>query len=162
MVRGQDSPALEASYLLPIPFFVLLGSLDALSFGRGCDTRVDYHLVDGVSALGNDNLQVQVGHARNYNGLGSSAVRVDGVATGARAPTGREDAVVGDSVNLSQVAPAIKSLQGDAINQYRGTVGEEDGSVDGESVAALDGVIAANGGMGAQSCRCSKGQGEHQ
>src|SRR5450755_4617333 len=108
---------------------LLFGTPEALSVGRGCDPRIDHYLVDGVSSLSNDDLQVQVGHAWNHKRLGSSAIRVDRVATGARTPTGREVAVVSDSVNLSHIASAVKCLQGDAINQYGATVGEEDCAV---------------------------------
>ncbi len=142
--------------------FLLLGSLDALSFGRGRDPRVDYHLVDGVSALGNDDLQVQVTHAWDYDGLGSGAVRVDRVGARARTPTRREEAVVGDRVNLPDVAFAVKGLQGDAIKQDGGAVGEEDGSVKGESVAAFNCGVAATDWVGDQSWRRSQSQSEQQ
>jgi|SRR5271169_6839108 len=46
---------------LPETKFLLIGSADALPFSRGCDPGIDHHLVDGVPALGNDKLQVQVG-----------------------------------------------------------------------------------------------------
>ena len=96
---------------------MLFGSSEALSFCRGCDPRIDHHLVDGVSSLSNDHLQVQVGHAWNHKGRGSGAVRVDRVDTGARTPTGRQEAVVGHSVNLRHVAFAIKCREGDTIDQ---------------------------------------------
>jgi hypothetical protein len=82
------------------PQCLLLGSADALSFGRDCAPRVGHYLVDRVPRLGDDKLDVQVGRARNRNGLGSGAVRVHGVRARARTPTRREVAVCGNCVNL--------------------------------------------------------------
>src|SRR4051812_17080699 len=118
--------------------------------------------MDGVSALGCDDLQVQITHAWDYKGFGSGAVRVDRVAARARTPTGRKEAVVGDRVNLPDVAFAVKSLQGDAIQQDVGAVGQEDGSVKGESVAAFNSGVAATDWVGDQSWRRSQSQSEQQ
>ena len=64
--------------------------------------------MDGVPALSNNQLQVQVTHAWDYDGLGSGAVRVDRVGVRARTSTRREEAVVGDRVNLPDVAFAVE------------------------------------------------------
>src|ERR1700675_4977367 len=88
------------------------GSMDPLPLGRGCDPRGDHHLVNGVPTLGNDNLQVQVGQARNHTSLSSSAVRVHGIAARAWTPTGCEHAVRGDRVNLRLIPFAVKRFLG--------------------------------------------------
>ena len=67
----------------------MIGRLDPLPLGRGCESRVDHYLVDRVPRLGDDKLQVQVGQARDHNGLRSGAVRVHRVGARARAPARR-------------------------------------------------------------------------
>ena len=69
------------------------------------------HLMDGVPALGNDHLQVKVTHARDFTRVsGSGAVRVDRVCARAWTLTRHEEAVVGDRVNLPEVAFAVEYL----------------------------------------------------
>ena len=53
----------------------MFGSMDTLPLGRGCKSRIDHYLVDRVPRLGDDKLQVQVGQARDHNGLRSGAGR---------------------------------------------------------------------------------------
>jgi hypothetical protein len=82
-------------------WFLLLGSFNAFSFGCSCDARIDDHLMDGVPALGNDDLQVQVRHAWDQERFGSRAVLVYRVTTDPGAPAWREGTVAGHSVDLS-------------------------------------------------------------
>jgi hypothetical protein len=86
---------------LILVLILTLRKLYPLPLGRGCESRIDHYLVDRVPRLRDDKLQVQVGQARDRNGLGSGAVRVQGVRASAGTPTRREVAVVGNCVNLS-------------------------------------------------------------
>src|ERR1700704_4796754 len=96
----------------------LLRSMDTLPLGRGCESRIDHYLMDRVPRLGDDKLQVQVGQARDHNGLRSGAVRVHRVGACAGAPARRVEVPVrGNRVNLREVPIAIKRLLGDAINE---------------------------------------------
>ena len=95
----------------------LFESSNPLPLSRGCESRIDHYLVDRVPRLGDDKLQVQVGQARDHNGLGSGAVRVHRVGARARAPARRVEVPVhGNRVNLREIPIAIKRNLVDAIN----------------------------------------------
>jgi hypothetical protein len=67
--------------------------------------------------LGDDKLQVQVGQARDHDGLGSGAVWVHRIGARARAPTRSvEFPVCGNRVNLREIPFAIKRNLVDAID----------------------------------------------
>src|SRR5437763_8221090 len=55
------------------PEGLILGSFNSLAFRCGCEPRIDYHLMNFVSRLFDDDLQVQIGHPRHGNGLRSGA-----------------------------------------------------------------------------------------
>ena len=86
----------------------VLGSSDALSFGRGREPRISHHLVNGVSALGNDKLQMKARHALDHNGLGSGAVLVYGITARPGTPTRHQVPVCGNRINLRLVPVAVK------------------------------------------------------
>jgi hypothetical protein len=119
-----------------------------LPLGRGCESRVGHHLVDRVPRLGDDKLQVQVGLARDHNGLASGAVWVHRVATRASAPARRDIPVCGHRVKLREIPSAVKRDLVDAIDDQGRPILKEDCSVEGKDVAALDGGAAASVRMG--------------
>ena len=123
--------------------------MDALCFGRGREPWVDHHVVDCVSRLGNDHLQVHWRLVPVGNSKGPGAVRVHRVGARIRGPARRNVAVNGNRVELSQIAlPSNLVLA--AINEQRRTVREENLPVDGKGVGALNGGIAASAGVGHQ------------
>jgi hypothetical protein len=61
---------------------------------------------------------------------------------------------------LPDVATAVKGLQSDAIEQYRGAIGKEDGSVKGEGVAALDCGVACNWKLAQSLPKLQQGPGQ--
>src|SRR5690348_13263072 len=131
-MSGEAPRSFESS-----PHFLVFGSSDPLSLGGGCETRISHNLVDRVARLRNDELQMQVGHARDNEGLGSGAVRVDGVGAGAGTPAGcGEYPIGGNGVQLREIAVAVKGRPVDAIDDEGGSVREKQGSVNGEGVAA--------------------------
>src|ERR1700693_4385593 len=86
----------------------MFGSIDTLPLGRGCESRIDHYLVDRVPRLGDDKLQVQVGQARDHNGLRSGAVWVHRVGARATAPARRVEVPVhGNRVNLREIPFAL-------------------------------------------------------
>jgi hypothetical protein len=144
---GSDGSFLEA-------LIAMVGSMDPLPLGRGCESRIDHYLVDRVTRLRDDKLQVQVGQARDHNGLRSSAVRIHRVGARARAPARRVEVPVhGNRVNLCEIPFAIKSYFVDAINDYGRPVRDEECSVDRKGIAAADGGIAAIASVGRQGRR---------
>jgi len=101
-----------------------------------------------VSRLCDDDLQVQIGHARHGNGLRSGAVRIHEVDAGPGPPTGSEVAVRRDRINLRLAPFSVKGFLRYAINQQGRTVRKEYRSMDGKGVAASDSGIIASTGMG--------------
>ena len=63
-----------------------------------------------VSRLCDDDLQVQIGHARHGNGLRSGAVRIHEVDAGPGPPTGSEVAVRRDRINLRLAPFSVKGF----------------------------------------------------
>ena len=105
--------------------------MDTLPLGRGCDARIDHYLMDRVPRLGDDKLQVQVGQARDHNGLCSGAIRVHRVGARARAPARRVEVPVhGNRVKLRESSFAIKRNLVDACDDKGSPVREEECSVD--------------------------------
>ena len=79
---------------------LLLRNVDALSFGGGCNPRIDHDLGNRIPILSNNELQVQVRQALDDNSLGSGAVRLHGICTGAGTPARREEAICRHRVDL--------------------------------------------------------------
>jgi hypothetical protein len=84
VVTGRD-PCLRISFAGEVLFSGIRGLIfgishplvsDSLSFCRSRETRIRHYLVNGISRLSDDKLQVQVGHPRNHDSLGSGAVLI--------------------------------------------------------------------------------------
>ena len=81
--------------------------------------------MNGVPTLGGDELQVQIRHARDGNGLRSSTIGGQRVSARAGAPAGSQVSVIGDSVYLRLIPLTVKCFLGNAIKQQGRTVREE-------------------------------------
>jgi hypothetical protein len=80
--RGEISPLCLRLALPGVLNSLLLGSSDPLGFGGGCEAGIGHHIVDGVSRLGDDHLQVHRGLVAVGDGEASGAVWVHNVGAG--------------------------------------------------------------------------------
>jgi hypothetical protein len=129
---------------------LLFDNVDALRLCRGRDAWIGHHVVDCVTRLGDDHLQVHGRLAAVRNRKSSSAVRVHRVGAGVRGPARRHVAVDGDRVELGQIPFAIKRGLGEAIHEECRSVRVDDLPVNGKGIGALDRGIAASAGVGHQ------------
>ena len=104
------------SFRKPNP--LIFGSSNPLPVGRGREPWVDHYLVDRISRLGDDKLQVQVGLVPGSQWYGFRC----SPGSPSRCPCqganpAREVAVSGNRVQLGEIPFPIKRNLGDAINE---------------------------------------------